>query len=72
MEGKTSMPRHLLPRGIACIVIGLAVLLSPNFIAAPNLRAAVAGAGVVGWFGIVLGVALVALALRQRFFGKGR
>jgi uncharacterized membrane protein HdeD (DUF308 family) len=66
------MPKHLLQRGIACIVIGLAVLLSPPFIAAPNLRAAIAGASVVGWFGVVLGVVLVAVALRRRVLGGRR
>jgi uncharacterized membrane protein HdeD (DUF308 family) len=66
------MPKHLLQRGIACIVIGLAVLLAPGFIAAPNLRATIAGASVVGWFGIVLGAVLVVVALRQRALGKKR
>ncbi|MEH3086868.1 MAG: hypothetical protein PGN26_10115 [Xylophilus ampelinus] len=64
------MPKHLLERGIACIVIGLAVLLSPSFITAPQLRATIAGASVVGWFGVVLGVALVAVALKRRAGGR--
>ncbi|MET0210548.1 MAG: hypothetical protein ABWZ88_01235 [Variovorax sp.] len=50
---------QMLLRGIACIVIGAAVLLAPMFLQSPSLRATVGGAYLVGWFAVVLGVALV-------------
>ncbi len=61
---------HLLPRGIACIVIGLAILLAPGFLQSQAYREMFAGAYVVGWFAIVLGVALIVVGLVKR--GKGR
>jgi len=45
----------MLERGLMCILIGAAVLLAP-----------IGGAYVVGWFALVLGVALVAVDLLQR------
>ncbi|MEJ8824181.1 hypothetical protein WKW80_19450 [Variovorax humicola] len=61
---------QLLPRGIACIVIGLVVLLAPNFLQSPAYQEMFAGAYLVGWFAIVLGVALIVVGLVKR--GKGR
>jgi hypothetical protein len=56
----------MLPRGIACIVIGIAVLLAPKFLQSPAYRDMIGGAYLVGWFAIVLGVALVAVEGVQR------
>lgn len=56
----------MLPRGIACIVIGVAVLLAPMVLQSPGMRATVSGAYLVGWFAIVLGAALVVVELVQR------
>jgi hypothetical protein len=56
----------MLLRGIACIVIGAAVLLAPMFIQAPGTREMIRGAYLVGWFSIVLGAALVGVELLQR------
>ena len=57
----------LLLRGFLCAVIGAAVLISPAYIGSPGLRATVAGAWAVGWFGVVLGTVLVVKgALRWR------
>jgi len=56
----------MLPRGIACIVIGIAVLLAPMFLRSPSYRDMIGGAYLVGWFAIVLGIALVAVELVQR------
>ncbi|RZI96688.1 MAG: hypothetical protein EOP78_03680 [Variovorax sp.] len=61
----SNAPR-MLPRGIACIVIGAAVLLAPMFIEAPGTRDMITGAHLVGWFAIVLGAALVVVELLQR------
>jgi len=55
-----------LERGILCLVIGAAVLLAPRFLQGTRWFDMVAGAYVVGWFALALGVALVAVGLFQR------
>ncbi len=63
----------MLQRGFACIAIGAAVLLAPLFLKTPAYRDMVGGAWLVGWFAIVLGVALVVVALvRRARQGRGR
>ncbi|VWX57650.1 conserved hypothetical protein [Burkholderiales bacterium 8X] len=57
-------------RGILCILIGAAVLLAPYFLTSPTWLNMIAGASVVGWFAVVLGVALTAVDLFNR--AKGR
>lgn len=47
-------------KGILCALIGLGVLLSPHFITSPGMQGIVAQSSVVGWFALVLGLALVA------------
>ena len=39
-----------------CILIGAAVLIAPHFLSSPGWRDTIAGAHVVGWFALVLGV----------------
>jgi hypothetical protein len=56
----------MLERGLLCILIGAAVLLAPHFLQSPGWRETIAGAHLVGWFALVLGVALVAVDLLQR------
>lgn len=46
-------------KGILCALIGLGVLLSPHFITSPGMQGIVAQSSVVGWFALVLGLALV-------------
>ncbi|VTU32344.1 hypothetical protein E5CHR_03398 [Variovorax sp. PBL-E5] len=58
-------------RGILCILIGAAVLLAPRFLSSPSWREMVGGAYLVGWFALVLGIALVVVDLLQRT-GSGR
>jgi len=58
-------------RGLLCIAIGAAVLIAPRFLASPMWHDMVAGASVVGWFALVLGVALVGVDLFQRMKGNG-
>ncbi|MDM0028506.1 hypothetical protein [Variovorax saccharolyticus] len=67
----TRSPR-MIERGVLCILIGAAVLIAPQFLSSPGWRETVAGAHVVGWFALVLGVALVFVALVQRARGKDR
>ena len=57
---------QMLARGIACIVIGAVVLLAPHFLQSASYRDMVGGAHLVGWFAIVLGVALVVVDLVKR------
>lgn len=60
------MKQNFLYRGIACIVIGAAVLIAPNFLSSPGLRETIGGSSLVGWFAIVLGAALVVVHLTRR------
>lgn len=60
----------LLQKGILIALIGLAVLLAPYFIKSPELQAIVAASSLVGWFALVLGVALIGqYVLRRRSGG---
>jgi len=55
-----------LERGILCVLIGAAVLLGPRFLQGTRWFEMVAGASVVGWFALALGVALIVVDLVQR------
>ena len=55
-----------LERGILCLAIGAAVLLGPRFLQGTRWFDMVAGAYLVGWFALALGVALVAVSLFKR------
>ena len=61
----SSGPR-ILERGALCAVIGLAVIVGPYFLQSTRWYDMVAGARIVGWFALVLGVELIVLALLQR------
>ena len=52
-----------LERGILCLVIGIAVLLGPRFLQGTRWFEMVAGAYLVGWFALVLGVVLIVVEL---------
>ena len=67
---RPSRPLRTLERGILCLVIGAAVLLGPRFLQGTRWFEMVAGAYLVGWFAVVLGVALIAVELVKR--GKPR
>jgi hypothetical protein len=62
----------MLERGILCALIGIAVLVGPRFLQSPTWRDMVGGAAVVGWFALVLGLALVAVDLVQRLRRRPR
>ena len=57
-------------RGVLCLLIGIAVLVAPYFLSASGWHDMIAGAATVGWFALVLGVALVVVDLVQRAKGK--
>lgn len=63
---RPSRPLRTLERGILCLVIGAAVLLAPRFLQGSRWFEMVAGAYLVGWFALALGVALVGVGLFQR------
>ena len=63
---RPSRPLRTLERGILCLLIGAAVLLAPRFLQGTRWFDMVAGAYLVGWFALVLGVALVAVSLFKR------
>jgi hypothetical protein len=72
MASKPSRPPRPIERGILCIVIGAAVLIAPYFLQSPMWHDMVGGAYVVGWFALVLGIALVGVDLVQRAKNKRR
>ncbi|KWT72472.1 hypothetical protein WDL1CHR_05813 [Variovorax sp. WDL1] len=55
-----------------CILIGAAVLIAPYFLTSPHWHEMIGGARVVGWFALVLGIALVVVDLVQRARSKAR
>jgi predicted phage tail protein len=66
MARPAKQPLRTLERGILCLLIGAAVLLGPRFLQGTRWFEMVAGASVVGWFAVVLGVALIVLGLVKR------
>jgi hypothetical protein len=60
---RPSRPLRTLERGILCLAIGAAVLLGPRFLQGTRWFEMVAGAYLVGWFALVLGVALIVVEL---------
>lgn len=46
-------------KGGLCTVIGLAVLLGPQFMAPSGMRDTIAQSAIVGWFALVLGLAFI-------------
>lgn len=65
-SAKSRASNDLLFKGMLCSLIGLGVLLSPRFMASSSMQSIVANASWVGWFALVLGVALIGLFARQR------
>ena len=58
-------------RGALCLLIGAAVLVVPRFLSpSGGWHDMLAGAATVGWFAVVLGIALIAVDLVQRAKGK--
>ncbi len=53
-------------KGGLCCVIGLAVLLGPQFMPPSGMRDTIAQSSVVGWFALVLGLAFTGQWLWQR------
>lgn len=66
----TKANNELLFKGMACAVIGLAVLLAPYFIQSPGMQGMVAGSSLVGWFALVLGCGFLLVYGRRRMTGR--
>lgn len=61
---------ELLQKGVLCVLIGLAVLISPAFLTSPGIRSIVAASALVGWFALVLGCAFLGLYIRRRMAAR--
>ncbi len=72
MPSKPARKPRILERGVFCFLIGVAVLVGPQFMQSTGIRDMVAGAYLVGWFAVVLGLALIVLDLVQRARRKSR
>ena len=57
-------------RGVLCLLIGIAVLVAPHFLASSGWHDMIAGAATVGWFAVVMGIALIVDDLVHRAKGK--
>ncbi len=62
----TPEDRELLYKGVFIALIGLGVLLSPQFMSASALRDIVSASSLVGWFALVLGGGFLVQYLRRR------
>jgi len=54
-------------RGAIVTLIGAVILLGPYILRSQDLRELLRGAYVVGWFGLVLGLAMIGVDLARRF-----
>jgi uncharacterized membrane protein HdeD (DUF308 family) len=72
MASKPSRAPRTFERGILCALIGLAVIVGPHFLQSPMWRDMIGGAQVVGWFALVLGIALIAVDLVARMKRRAR
>ena len=58
-------------RGVLCLLIGAVVLVLPRFLSPTGgWHDMLSGAATVGWFALVLGIALILVDLIQRAKGK--
>ena len=65
-EKQRASSTDLLIKGIVCSLIGLGILVGPYFMAAGGMRDMVAGAWLVGWFALGLGVVFGVRFVTQR------
>lgn len=57
--------KDLLFKGVTCTLIGIVILLAPLVARSPSVRELMAQAAAVGWFALVLGLALLARPAQQ-------
>ena len=58
--------KEMLHKGVMCLLIGLAVLIAPRFMASQSFASIVSQSALVGWFAVILGAALVGRSLWRR------
>jgi len=58
---------QMMLRGAIVTLIGAVILLGPYILRSQDLRELLRGASVVGWFGLVLGLAMIGVDLVRRF-----
>lgn len=56
----------LLIKGVLCALIGAVILLAPHIARSSSVRDMTAGASVVGWFALALGLAFIGLFVRRK------
>ncbi len=56
----------LLIKGLLCVVIGLSILLSPYVVKSPGLLQVLGQSQWLGWFALVLGIAIAAVHVKRR------
>lgn len=56
----------LLIKGVLCALIGAVILLAPHVVRSSSVQELMASASVVGWFALVLGLALIGLFVRRK------
>ena len=66
MASKPTRAPRMYERGILCALIGVAIIVGPRFLQSSRFYEMVSGAYVVGWFALVLGIALAVVDLIQR------
>lgn len=64
--------KDLLIKGVLCALIGAIILLAPYIARSASVQELMAGASVVGWFSLVLGLAFIGLFARRRFAAAQR
>ena len=57
---------QMLLRGVIVTLIGVAVLLGPQVLRSEGWREMLVGAQMVGWFALVLGLAMIGVDLLRR------
>jgi hypothetical protein len=57
---------QMMLRGAIVTLIGAVILLGPYILRSQDLRELLRGAYVVGWFGLVLGLAMIGVDLLRR------
>lgn len=61
----------LLIKGVLCALIGAVILVAPFVARSPSVQELMGGAAIVGWFSLVLGLALMGL-YGQRWYAASR
>lgn len=64
--------KELLFKGVLCALIGGIILLAPYIARSSSVQELMAGASIVGWFSLVLGLAFIGLFLQRQIAASRR